>query len=73
MCSSIVNQRTLVTTLVMVCIYFLAAGITNNSRVCDGIMLAATRGFTGVLVDSIWFNLEILFDGSLFAGVTVSS
>ena len=57
----------------MVCIGSLAAGITTDSRICYVIMHAATRGFTGVLGDSIWFNLEILFDGSLFADVTESS
>ena len=51
----------------------LAAGITSNSRICNGIMPAATRGFTGVLRYSVWFNLEILLDCSLFVGVTDSS
>ena len=36
-------------------------------------MPAATCEFTGVLGDSISFNLEMLFDGSLFAGVPDSS
>ena len=62
----------MVTILGMVCIGSLAAGITTNSRICYVIMHAATKGFTGVLGDSIWFNLEILFDGSLFADVTES-
>ena len=70
---SFLCQRPLVTTLEMVCVCSLAAGITNDSRICDGIMPAATRGFTVVLRDSIWFNLKIFFDGSLFAGVTDSS
>ena len=42
-------------------------------ELCDGIMPAATRGFTSVLENSIWLNLEILIDGSLFAGITDSS
>ena len=29
-------------------------------------MPAATSGFTGVLGDSVYFDLEILLDGSLF-------
>ena len=45
----------------------LAAGFINDSRICNGIMPAATSGFTGVLGDSVCFNLEILLDGSLFA------
>ena len=36
-------------------------------------MPAATSEFTGVLGDSISFNLEMLSDGSLFAGVPDSS
>ena len=34
---------------------------------------AATRRLTGVIGDSVWFNLDILFDGSLSTGVIVSS
>ena len=67
------NQQLLVTTLGRVCVCSLAAGITNDSSVCCGIMLAATCEFTGVLGDSISFNLEMLFDDSLFAGVPNSS
>lgn len=68
MLSSLVNQRAFVTTVRMVCICSLAAGIKNDSRICSGIMPAATSGFTGVLGDSVYFNLEILrfIDGSLF-------
>ena len=73
MCSSLVNQRLLVITFGRVCVCSLAAGITNDSSICDGIMPAATSGFTGVLGDSISFNLEMLSDGSLFAGVPDSS
>ena len=57
----------------MVCVCSLAVGIANNSRICDGIMPAATKVFTGVLRDSIWLNLEIVLDCSLFASVTDSS
>ena len=73
MCSSLVNQQLLVITLGRVCVCFVAAGITNDSSICDGIMPAATSEFTGVLGDSISFNLEMLSDGSLFAGVPDSS
>ena len=73
MCSLLVNQQLLITTLGRVCVCSLAAGIMNYSSICDGIMPAARSGFTGVLGDSISFNVEMLFDGSLFAGVPDSS
>ena len=57
----------------MVCVCSLAVGIANKSRICDGIMPAATKGFASVLGDSIWLNLETVLDFSLFASVTDSS